>query len=37
MLRNKVYPFYFSLGTLILYSLFLVIPAVMGIGYAFTD
>ncbi|HEX3051235.1 MAG TPA: sugar ABC transporter permease [Aggregatilineaceae bacterium] len=37
MLRNKVYPFYFSLGTLILYSLFFVIPAVMGFGYAFTD
>ncbi len=37
MLRNKVYPFYFTLGTLILYTVFFVIPAVMGLGYAFTD
>jgi raffinose/stachyose/melibiose transport system permease protein len=37
MLRNKVYPFYFTLGTLILYMVFFVIPAVMGLGYAFTD
>jgi raffinose/stachyose/melibiose transport system permease protein len=37
MLHNKVYPFYFILGTLILYSVFFVIPAVMGLGYAFTD
>jgi raffinose/stachyose/melibiose transport system permease protein len=37
MLHNKVYPFYFVLGTLILYMVFFVIPAVMGLGYAFTD
>lgn len=37
MLRNKVYPFYFSLGALILYGLFFVLPAMMGLGYAFTD
>jgi raffinose/stachyose/melibiose transport system permease protein len=37
MLHNKVYPFYFMLGTLILYMVFFVIPAVMGLGYAFTD
>ena len=37
MLHNKVYPFYFTLGTLILYMVFFVIPAVMGLGYAFTD
>lgn len=37
MLHNKVYPFYFILGTLILYTVFFVIPAVMGLGYAFTD
>jgi raffinose/stachyose/melibiose transport system permease protein len=37
MLHSKIYPFYFILGTLILYTLFFVIPAVMGLGYAFTD
>jgi len=37
MLHSKVYPFYFVLGTLILYLVFFVIPAVMGLGYAFTD
>lgn len=37
MLRNRVYPFYFILGTLILYIVFFVIPAVIGLGYAFTD
>jgi raffinose/stachyose/melibiose transport system permease protein len=37
MLHNKTYPFYFTLGTLILYTVFFVIPAVMGLGYAFTD
>lgn len=37
MLHNKVYPFYFTLGTIILYMVFFVIPAVMGLGYAFTD
>lgn len=37
MLHNKVYPFYFVLGTLILYTVFFVTPAVMGLGYAFTD
>lgn len=37
MLHNKVYPFYFILGTLILYTVFFVVPAVMGLGYAFTD
>jgi raffinose/stachyose/melibiose transport system permease protein len=37
MLHNKVYPFYFTLGALTLYIVFFVIPAVMGLGYAFTD
>jgi len=37
MLHNRVYPFYFILGTLILYTVFFVVPAVMGLGYAFTD
>ncbi len=37
MLHNKVYPIYFTLGTLILYLVFFVIPAVIGLGYAFTD
>ena len=37
MLHHKVYPFYFTLGTLILYTVFFVLPAVIGLGYAFTD
>src|SRR5690606_7305951 len=37
MLQNRVYPFYFILGALSLYIVFFVVPAVMGLGYAFTD
>ena len=36
-MRNKVYPFYFVIGALILYLLFFVVPSVMGFFYAFTD
>ena len=36
-MRNKVYPFYFVLGALILYLLFFVLPSLMGFIYAFTD
>ena len=36
-MRNKVYPFYFIIGALILYLLFFVVPSVMGFYYAFTD
>lgn len=36
-MKNKIYPFYFSIGAIILYSLFLVIPGLMGIYLSFTD
>jgi len=36
-MRNKVYPFYFVVGALILYLLFYVAPTIMGFFYAFTD
>ncbi len=36
-MRNKVYPFYFVLGALILYLLFFVLPTFMGFFYALTD
>lgn len=36
-MRNKVYPFYFVVGALILYLLFFVLPTIMGFFYAFTD
>ena len=36
-MKNKIYPFYFSLGAIILYSMFMVIPGVMGLYLSFTD
>lgn len=36
-MKNKVYPFYFVLGALTLYLLFVVVPSFMGFYYAFTD
>jgi len=36
-MRNKVYPFYFVAGALVLYLLFFVVPSLMGFFYAFTD
>ncbi len=36
-MRNRVYPFYFVGGALILYLLFFVLPSLMGFLYAFTD
>lgn len=36
-MKNKVYPFYFSIGAIILYSLFMVLPGLMGIYLSFTD
>ncbi|PWV95848.1 carbohydrate ABC transporter membrane protein 1 (CUT1 family) [Paenibacillus cellulosilyticus] len=36
-MNNKTYPYYFSLGAMLLYVLLLVIPGVAGIAYAFTD
>jgi raffinose/stachyose/melibiose transport system permease protein len=36
-MKGKTYPFYFSLGAIVLYSLFIVIPSFMGFYYSFTD
>jgi raffinose/stachyose/melibiose transport system permease protein len=36
-MKNKAYPFYFAIGALFLYSLFFVLPSVMGVFYSFTD
>jgi raffinose/stachyose/melibiose transport system permease protein len=36
-MKKKIYPFYFVIGALLVYSLFLVLPGVIGLGYAFTD
>ncbi|MBK8034388.1 MAG: sugar ABC transporter permease [Chloroflexi bacterium] len=37
MMKNSVYPFYFTLGALLLYVVFVVLPGFMGIAYSFTD
>jgi len=34
---NKTYPFYFTLGALILYGALFLIPGIIGIAYSFTD
>ncbi len=36
-MKNKNYPFYFTLAALALYSVFVVLPGFMGIAYSFTD
>jgi len=36
-MKNRIYPFYFSLGAIALYTLFMVIPGFMGIYLSFTD
>lgn len=36
-MKNKAYPLYFAGGALFLYTLFFVLPSVMGFFYAFTD
>jgi raffinose/stachyose/melibiose transport system permease protein len=36
-MRNRIYPFYFVVGALILYLIFFVVPSLMGFYYAFTD
>ncbi|MCK0470189.1 carbohydrate ABC transporter permease [Halalkalibacter sp. APA_J-10(15)] len=35
--RNKLYPWYFSLGAIVIYFIFIVLPSFMGIYYSFTD
>ena len=36
-MKNKQYPIYFSLGAIILYSIFFVLPSFIGFFYSFTD
>jgi raffinose/stachyose/melibiose transport system permease protein len=37
MMKNKIYPLYFTFGALVLYLIFVVLPGFMGIAYSFTD
>ena len=37
MNKKKVYPWYFALVSLLIYTVFSVIPGIIGIGYSFTD
>ncbi len=37
MQKSKVYPWYFVLGSVLVYTVLSVIPGIMGIGYSFTD
>jgi raffinose/stachyose/melibiose transport system permease protein len=36
-MRNKIFPFYFVVGALILYLVFVLLPSFMGFFFAFTD
>ena len=36
-MKSKIYPLYFSFGAIVLYSLFMVIPGLMGFYLSFTD
>ena len=35
--KNKIYPMWFLLVPLALYSVFFLLPSILGIGYSFTD
>ncbi|QDP41109.1 carbohydrate ABC transporter permease [Radiobacillus deserti] len=37
MKSKNLYPWYFSSGAIIIYTLFIVVPAIVGIYYSFTD
>ena len=37
MNKNRIYPTYFVLGALLLYTVLFVLPSVIGLGYSFTD
>ena len=37
MQKSKIYPWYFAIGALVLYTVLCVVPGVIGIGYSFTD
>ncbi|WP_419874545.1 carbohydrate ABC transporter permease [Candidatus Pristimantibacillus sp. PTI5] len=36
-MRNKIYPSYFTWGTLVFYLIFFIVPSLMGFYYSFTD
>lgn len=37
MNKRRIYPIWFAIGAVILYSVLFVIPSIIGIGYSFTD
>lgn len=37
MNKNKIYPIYFTFGMLVVYSIFVFLPGIIGIFYSFTD
>lgn len=37
MNKSRMYPWYFTVGALVVYSVLFVLPGVIGIGYSFTD
>ena len=37
MNKAKVYPWYFALGAVVIYTVFSVVPGLVGIAYSFTD
>lgn len=37
MQKSKVYPLYFALGSVLIYTILSVLPGILGIGYSFTD
>ena len=37
MQKSKVYPWYFALGSVLIYTVLSVLPGIIGIGYSFTD
>lgn len=37
MKKSKIYPWYFALGSVLIYTVLSVLPGIIGIGYSFTD
>ncbi len=37
MNKAKIYPWYFALGSVLIYTVLSVLPGIIGIGYSFTD
>ncbi|MBQ9360641.1 MAG: sugar ABC transporter permease [Lachnospiraceae bacterium] len=37
MKKEKVYPWYFVIGSVLIYTILSLVPGIMGIGYSFTD